>query len=671
MTEKLIINDFYHDLPIHIPIIMETQGEVGRTLPVSFSLTRGNANIIPVHIERPLVTPDRMPIHLVTYSIHALGGLVDGLGRPLPPGTTPRFPIIVRIWNHVVNTIKICAQVTDFIAKAQLTGTSLETRKPSSGDPEPIKLIYAVMPKNTRYTMLRTTLTKLKKKNQVTTFLSIMGPWASRIKMRVITGPLFAKVRLHTNLNRLGALVGRVYGSVRSESRVEGLKVKYQAIVRKLAIVHSNLLSVCLPFIQAIPSQLQAHLPKPVIKRASSLQAHLQSIQYHLKQRMTVRIQQSVLYQTTARLLTDLRPIVQKRVARLLTDLRPIVQKRAAQLRIDLTDKISAAQSVLSRIVRREITVRSKCQAMIREYVKREYNLRAYLRNALITATSRVKVDLRTNILQRSAKLRVYASNILRSSFLQAIIKPVEIEKVLAWIRIWPKWKKTVHKLLYSAHALKTVTVNIVASGNIVTRFKNLQFRSYIVTHFKNLQFKSYIITRFKSLQFNSYYAKVKQSLVFVAKKAVSKVDLVLRPLLNRLRKWLSIEPMTARVEERLFIQPQIKAHQQRLVHLFLHKAQQRARIQWWVRSIDLDTDGYAMEIVFDLDERGIGIGPMPPTGIESWTGGYVEYPFLGMGMESLEEASGYMSPEGEQWVKNAAMLWQTPTNIFEEDGDE
>jgi hypothetical protein len=93
-----------------------------------------------------------------------------------------------------------------------------------------------------------------------------------------------------------------------------------------------------------------------------------------------------------------------------------------------------------------------------------------------------------------------------------------------------------------------------------------------------------------------------------------------------------------------------------------------RGLIQWYLHSNVVSNEGYTNEIIFDLGQVE-PVGPLPPIPIEEWKGGYVEYPFKGMGHADTGNAGGYLSPEGDAWVKNVQMVWTTPTQIF--DGEE
>lgn len=86
--------------------------------------------------------------------------------------------------------------------------------------------------------------------------------------------------------------------------------------------------------------------------------------------------------------------------------------------------------------------------------------------------------------------------------------------------------------------------------------------------------------------------------------------------------------------------------------------------IQWYLHRNLVSNEGYSNEILFDLTML-TPVGPIPPAPVEQWKGGYVDYPFKGAGQENIEEATGYLSPEGEEWVKNVKMLWSAPTSIF------
>jgi hypothetical protein len=87
--------------------------------------------------------------------------------------------------------------------------------------------------------------------------------------------------------------------------------------------------------------------------------------------------------------------------------------------------------------------------------------------------------------------------------------------------------------------------------------------------------------------------------------------------------------------------------------------------LQWFLHRIDVSNEGYSQEIVYDLGTVP-PVGPLPPTGDESWTGGYVDYPFKGMGFASSAQSDGYASPEAEDWIKNAKMFWDKETGIFD-----
>lgn len=93
-----------------------------------------------------------------------------------------------------------------------------------------------------------------------------------------------------------------------------------------------------------------------------------------------------------------------------------------------------------------------------------------------------------------------------------------------------------------------------------------------------------------------------------------------------------------------------------------------RGLIQWYLHSNTVSNEGYSNEIIFDLGQVE-PVGPLPPVPIEEWKGGYVEYPFKGMGHQDTSEAAGYLSPEGDAWVKNVQMVWPMPTELF--DGEE
>lgn len=101
-----------------------------------------------------------------------------------------------------------------------------------------------------------------------------------------------------------------------------------------------------------------------------------------------------------------------------------------------------------------------------------------------------------------------------------------------------------------------------------------------------------------------------------------------------------------------------------------------RALLQWFLSRTLYTNEGYSNEIIFDVEITS-PVVPIPPDPEDpNWTGGYVEYPYLGkgymnspfksMGYQSSDVASGYVSPEAENWVKNAKMFWDTEQDIFE-----
>ena len=90
-----------------------------------------------------------------------------------------------------------------------------------------------------------------------------------------------------------------------------------------------------------------------------------------------------------------------------------------------------------------------------------------------------------------------------------------------------------------------------------------------------------------------------------------------------------------------------------------------RSKLQWWLQRIEISNEGYSNEIIFDLTDIDI-VGPLPPSPIEVWDGGYVDYPFQSMGTKGIQAADGYLSPEGNAWIKNVPMIWDQSQPLFD-----
>lgn len=86
--------------------------------------------------------------------------------------------------------------------------------------------------------------------------------------------------------------------------------------------------------------------------------------------------------------------------------------------------------------------------------------------------------------------------------------------------------------------------------------------------------------------------------------------------------------------------------------------------LQWYLHGGRVSNEGYGNEIVFDLGEVPI-YGPIPPAPSRQWEGGYVEDPFKGVGYVPASNSTGYGSPSVNDWIANAKMFWDSPTEPF------
>lgn len=103
-------------------------------------------------------------------------------------------------------------------------------------------------------------------------------------------------------------------------------------------------------------------------------------------------------------------------------------------------------------------------------------------------------------------------------------------------------------------------------------------------------------------------------------------------------------------------------------ISLGLVKYASRRWLQWYVSRNLVSNEGYSNEILFSLSEYD-GPVPVPPVPGEHFEGGYVENPFFGQATKSADGASGYYSPDADEWAKNATNYWDSESQIF--DGDE
>lgn len=101
-------------------------------------------------------------------------------------------------------------------------------------------------------------------------------------------------------------------------------------------------------------------------------------------------------------------------------------------------------------------------------------------------------------------------------------------------------------------------------------------------------------------------------------------------------------------------------------VQMTVYRVVVRALVQWFLHRGSISNEGSSNEIIFDLNAI-TPIVPQPPGVGGDWEGGYVEYPFYGMGFQSSQEASGWSSPEADRWVKNATMFWNKAQDVFDE----
>jgi len=671
------VTDFSMNLPLHIPVVIQTQGEIGRTLPVFFSLTRGNMNFIPVHCEYPMVTPDRMPVHFTTHSLFALGRPVDSSGRPLPRHTAPRFPILIRIWNYVVNTLSIRAQLSDFNATAEIIGTAPEIHEAASdGD---LQMVYAV--------------------HEPVRYLGTMSAIPAHIQRKTSV-----KTSIRRYVQTIPQLLARTYSHIVETSlakvqaqRLRGVSVARAEIVtgspRKLAIlnIYVNILSNIVK-----ESLMKANLHRVHFQQTISLTAKLHLQRFHTVSALRCTPVTVILASTKKMLFVDLLGKMQswnipQRVALYSHELK---EKSCLIWRTPLQwlTKQGTVQVLLSTV---DLTGLAKCRAVIREVTAKTIaRLLTRTVNGLTMGVSQVKAFLHSPQVSAGTTLRTLIGPVYQASsaYLRAFLAPVDIARVLAWIHIWPRfkvtstraitavarwgqrqnlWMRTAIQRGYSEGTIafqnlrKTVTTKLTMQGlrqQVETQLTGVGLRQQ-----KAMNIISTGLLHGKTITINFWnvlYRKI-QPLRFLAELARRRVQVAFSGLSGQLRKWITLEPKTQLAQNKIYVHPQMMIKQQKLVRLFLKRAQQFAKIQWWIREVSFSSEGYSLEVIFDLDERGAGIGPLPPTGIESWEGGYVDYPFTGMGTESIDSASGYLSPEGEQWVKNAAMLWQAPTPIF------
>lgn len=587
MPERMDV--FYKEIT-RIPVLMQTQGEVGRTLPVSVSLTRGNLDVLAITVERPVIKTDRIPMYVSQWNPPTAG---DGI----PSVSSSRFPLVVRVWGQVLGYLQVTAHVVKQHFTADVVAYFPGYSEGEDAYPR-LRIIYKVW-------------------NEVVHAASTSIHTIADQKIKLA-------VHVHTWYERTRALLFTVAKQNYIQQPLKFItSLKYQFAPTAFNIATKIKKGV----FGALPTMYMS-TGQPAVKYVASLVTNITS--------------------TALALLSTCK-----------TSLRKIKESKSTSLRAFVGNaRVSFKSSITIYSSRYLATMNNAMHVHIfSPAVKRYYSLTADIRRiASHFVTNSVYIEKLTGLYRRYGTFRASIKQQIKqySRYMYVDIRGVDIEKVLSYIKITPIW-----------FVRKFRTIFIVSPQ--VKHTRSIIYDTWIVKSTRKIVTDTWSITKKANIVLTSFAQATLTKIIWSSQRIVRPIKAIF-PLINKtIREILAkFTTLPTKAEKNIQFAPLSETKQTKAMLLMMRKAKQYAQIQWWVRNIGISSEGYSLEIIFDLDDRGEGIGPLPPIGVESWEGGYVDYPFKGMGVTETNEASGYMSPEGEAWVKNVTMLWSKPTQIFD-----
>lgn len=608
MSERIDV--FYKEFT-RIPVVMQAQGEIGRTLPVSVSLTRGNLSVIKAVVERPVIRTDRVPVHL-EYWIQESAGI---------PGTSSsKFPIVVRVWNYVVGHFKVVAHVAAYTFRADVTGSFPGAIDGEDAYPK-IKIIYKVWNAVRYFTKLLPNIEHKSTKKigiYVTTWKDRFKALVMAICPRTIKQGAFMATSvelqqkqtlpLHTRVQHQMHRVIRLF--TQPTSRVITYRAAFRAVVQDIPLVY------------------RAKFKTALLRLESA---------------------------TSAKCAMFLHPIKHYQASKLIAYLRKTIDVTASKCVAYIVNPVQKFWPTLAANLLSELQTRfQSCNAYLH-------------RSILAPIKSAVQVKTSMAIQRTVGFMYTYLIAPVQSYTRAIFIYPhrVEIEKVLAYIKVLFIWfKRRPHVIMQHYKVMRKQF--IFSNLNFIRRVHRILTNAQPIKRLQKIYFNSLVALRPVRIYLNAWQQWLKSRVIWNTKKVTHPVKLLFLPTANVRKILLQFDVLTTLAEENVIFVTGHRTVYLQVIALLLNKTRQFAKVQWWVRQIKMANEGYSTEIIFDLDDKGQGIGPLPPLGVESWQGGYVEYPFKGMGTQATEEATGYLSPEGLSWVRNASMIWGKSTSIFD-----
>ncbi len=603
------LSAIYKDIA-RIPVTIQVDDALceGHKIPVTAATLHGTANVIPAFIH----TSGTKAPHLVVH-----GGVWEFAGVPSKE-TKSKFPIWIRVWNYIVNFVSVTAQVEHSrdIVKIYSEGVV------DSGEQQ---VIYLVMSNNAKDNE-KVWVTGTAIESQDTPFVIFrILPWLrDTVFTKAAPARILKKVkgiiRPSGNLSVARQAVLRtstIVGALATKSIRFGVRTKEIVMTFNLKASIWHQLERIVKAVARTRAQLKTIVP---------LKIRTQREWLYLRGNMLVKTVKNSLIAKPLLKVFVLPPALRKVIAHTWVSVSSPAQKAIAFIRTQTRQSTQEWKSLLQVRVRNvslaKVVAYLKSDLSWWEVTKKPFKIIADVpRKATRTVMTFWQSIKKTRVVNvRGAIQKAVRQNKLRLD--------INIPKVIRWLRLplLPKVKKQAKVVVPVRYKTERESKILLLTNRAVV--KTLMEWGVLASMEKaNLHF---VVRPYSSLYKLRIMASLNQTFArsFIAVQT-SKAEAALRTTFNTCSYFRS------------------------------------GLIQWYLHRNLVSNEGFSNEIVFDLDSLD-PVGPIPPAPTEQWKGGYVDYPFKGAGQESIDDASGYLSPEGEEWVKNVKMIWSKPTDIFE-----